>query len=116
MQVSDYLAGAHRRAGKSGLANVQCGEKRTDVACQYIEAVIAGRATRFPEAATIVGDNAVSLANEWLDLLLPHRSAERKAWDQHDGGAGSVIFIVEIDRGRVLSANRYVCHTCEDSR
>src|SRR5262245_17259651 len=55
------------------------------------------RPGRLAEAAAIVGDDPMSHPQEGRDLPLPGAAALRPAVDQHDGMAGSVILVVEVD-------------------
>ena len=41
------------------------------------------------------------------DLLVPGPAAERVAVDQHDGLAGAVILVVDLDADAVLLADSY---------
>src|SRR5712691_10359602 len=63
------------------------------------------RAAGLAEAAPVVGDDPVPGVQQDRDLLVPGAAAERVAVDQHDGLAGAVILVVDLDVGAVLLAD-----------
>jgi hypothetical protein len=57
------------------------------------------------EPAPVICDHTVTGLQQHRDLLVPGAAAERAAVDQHDGQAGAMILVVDLDVGAVLSSD-----------
>ena len=108
--VAGELSGAHREADENDVAQVEGLEHGVQIGGEGVVVVAGSDLGRLAEAAAVVGDDAVALGEELPGLALPAVSAERVAVDQDDGLAGPLVFVVELDGGRVLGADGDVAH------
>ena len=85
-------------------------EQGLEVGRERVEVVAVQRLRRLAEPAPVVRDHAISSFDQCGRLLLPHAPAERPAVDEHDGCAGTVVGVVQVDRRSVLFADADVWH------
>jgi hypothetical protein len=73
--------------------------------------VVAGcRLAGLFEPASVVGDHSMAVVQQRGDLFVLGAAAERVAVDEHYGPPRSVVFLVHVDRLRVLLAEVDVRH------
>src|SRR5204862_3348281 len=74
--------------------------------------VISGcRLAGLAKAAPVVGDHPVTMLQQHWDLLMPGTATEWVAMDQDDRPSRAVVFVVQVDRARVLLADLDVRHS-----
>src|SRR5262249_5606721 len=64
------------------------------------------------EPAPVVGDHPAAHVQQDRDLLVPRPAAEGVTMDQYHRRPGPVVFVVELDRARVLGTHVHVRHEC----
>jgi hypothetical protein len=104
-QVAGDLPGAHRVPDKYGVAQVEVFEQGIEVGGEGVVVIPGCRLTGLAEPPPVVGDDPVPGVKQDLDLLVPGAAAERVTVDQHDGLAGAVVLVVDLDVGVVLLAD-----------
>jgi len=97
-------------AAQVELAQVQGGDQLVQVGGEGVVVVSRARPAGVAEAAAIVGDDSVATRDKRSFLTFPGASVEGEPMDQHDRASRAVIFVIDIDRRRVLFAYRDVWH------
>ena len=91
--------------GQHGVAQVQVFQQGIEVGGEGVVVIPGCRLAGLAEPAPVVGDDPVPGLQQDRDLLVPGAAAERVAVDQHDGLAGAMIGVVDLDVGAVLSSD-----------
>jgi hypothetical protein len=76
-----------------------------EVGGEGVVVVADDRLAGLAEPAPVVGDDPVAGLQQHRNLLVPGTATERVAVDQHDGLAGAMILVVDLDVGAVLSSD-----------
>src|SRR4029077_19085317 len=63
------------------------------------------------KAAPVVGDHPATMLQQHRDLLIPGTATEWVAMDQDNRPSRAVVFIIQVDRARVLLADLDVRHS-----
>jgi len=84
-------------AHQDRLAQVQVLQQRAEVGGEGVVVIAGGGLAGLAEPAPVVGDNPVPGVQQGRDLPVPGAAAERVPVDQHDGLAGAVILVVDLD-------------------
>jgi hypothetical protein len=103
--VAGHFAGPEREPNESRVVEIERGEHSVEVGREGVEVVAAGRTARSAEAAAVVGDDPVTGREQREQLRLPGTAVQRPAVQQDDGWTTAVVFVVDLDRGRVLPAD-----------
>src|SRR6266702_2047257 len=101
-QITGHLPAAHREADQSDITQVELRHELVQVLGEGVVVVPARRPAGPAEPSAVVCDDPVTCTEKRRDLSLPGCAAQRPAVDQHDGLAGSVILVVDLNRRRVL--------------
>src|ERR1700690_12459 len=91
--------------GQHGAAQVQMFQQGIEVGGEGVVVIPGRRLAGLAEPAPVVGDDPVPGVQQDPDLLVPGAAAERVAVDQHDGQAGTMILVVDLDVGAVFLAD-----------
>jgi len=97
-------------AGQDGVAQVEVFHQGVQVSGEGVVVVAGRRLAGLAEPAPVIGDDPVPGVQQHWDLLIPGTAAERVAVDQHDGLAGAMILVVDLDVGVVLLSDSYCGH------
>ena len=81
----------------SGAADIQVVQQGIEVGGEGVAVIPGCRLAGLAEPAPVIGDHPVPGLQQDRDLLVPGPAAERVAVDQHDGLAGAVILVVDLD-------------------
>src|SRR6516225_6484995 len=97
-------------ADDDGVAQVQVRREGMQVGGERVVVVPGGGLAGLAEPAPVVGDHAAPGPEQYRDLLVPGAAAERVTVNEHDGRAGAVVFVVDLDVVGVLPSDCDLSH------
>ena len=109
-EIAGDLTRPHREAGDNDIAKIELVHEGLQVPGEGVVVVPDGRLARLAEATTVVGDDAMTRFQQDGDLLFPRGPAQWVAVDEHHWLPHAVVFVVQIDWGRVLFTDSQVRH------
>ena len=109
-QVVGYLPGAHGEPAQVDVGQVQVFQHRVQVGGKGVVVVPGDRLAGIAEPAPVIRDHPVPGRQQVAFLPLPGPAVQRVAVNQHDRLTRSVVFVVDVDAGAVLAADRNEGH------
>src|SRR5262249_21057176 len=100
------LTGPHGVANEGDVTQVHGLEQAAQVVGERVVVITTGRLAGLAEAASFVGDDPIAALEKDGHLLVPRTTTEWIAVDEDDRSARAVVFVVQVDRSRVLLTNR----------
>src|SRR4029077_3059246 len=101
---------AHREADEHGVAQIEVLHQYLEIASKGVVVIPEGRLARLAKAAAVVSDHSISIGEELALLAFPRVAIEWIPMDQNDRATTTVVLVVDLDGGAVLSADRDRSH------